>query len=60
MVLYILHDDDMTSSFNFTHIALIPKICNPLVISDFQPISLCNAIYKLVSKSDYLQIEATR
>lgn len=40
----------MASSFNSTYIALIPKKCYPLVVTDFRPINLCNVIYKLVSK----------
>ena len=37
-------------SFNSTFIALIPKIDNPSSLDDFRPISLCNCIYKVISK----------
>jgi hypothetical protein len=37
-------------SLNSTFIALIPKKDNPDTLDDFRPISLCNCIYKIVSK----------
>lgn len=50
MVLNMLHGNYMVSSFNFTHIAFIPKKCNPLIVIGFRPNSLRNVIYKLLSK----------
>jgi hypothetical protein len=38
------------SEVNQTDICLIPKIQHPEYISQFRPISLCNTIYKVVSK----------
>ena len=37
-------------SLNSTFIALIPKKEKPLTFVDFKPISLCNFVYKLISK----------
>ncbi|XP_074276932.1 uncharacterized protein LOC141600590 [Silene latifolia] len=49
-VLGILDGAPMPDEVNHTHIVLIPKKKAPDKIRDFQPISLCNVIYKLVSK----------
>lgn len=35
---------------NTTHIALIPKIQGPESLGNYRPISLCNTIYKVVTK----------
>jgi hypothetical protein len=40
----------LISEVNQTDICLIPKIQQPEYISQFCPISLCNTIYKVVSK----------
>lgn len=38
------------ASFNSTFIALIPKTDNALSLNEYRPISLCNCIYKVISK----------
>lgn len=49
-VLHILNSGHMPLEVNHTHLALIPKVKFPSKINEFRPISLCNVIYKLVSK----------
>ena len=45
-----LNSGIMPYDLNDTYICLIPKVNCPQKITDFCPISLCNIIYKLVSK----------
>ena len=49
-VLSCLNSGSILKSINHTFITFIPKINNPETVSDFRPISLCNVIYKIVSK----------
>jgi ribonuclease HI len=49
-ILDILNSGVMPPNLNMTHIVLIPKIKNPVLVSDFRPISLCNVLYKIISK----------
>jgi hypothetical protein len=49
-ILHFLNTGEMEDSINTTHIALIPKNLSPGSVLDYRPISLCNVIYKLISK----------
>jgi hypothetical protein len=49
-VLGFLNQDLFDSALNSTHIALIPKIKSPSKVTDYRPISLCNVLYKFISK----------
>ena len=47
----------MIRSFNSTNIAIIPKVKQPASFSDFRPISLCNMIYKLITKAINMRLQ---
>ena len=49
-VLSCLNSGHILNSINHTFITLIPKTKNPERVTEFRPISLCNVIYKLISK----------
>lgn len=49
-VIDVFNDGIASDSINVTNIVLIPKKSNPSLRSEFRLISLCNVLYKLISK----------
>ena len=49
-VLHVLRGGSIPEGWNDTLVVLIPKVQNPEHLKDLRPISLCNVVYKLVSK----------
>jgi len=49
-VLNFLNGGSLDTKLNATNLVLIPKISNPSRVTEYRPISLCNVIYKLISK----------
>lgn len=51
VMLQALNSSVIPPSFNHTHVVLVPKKKQPEVVGDFCPISVCNLIYKIISKA---------
>ena len=49
-VLNCLNSGSFPQSLNNAFITLIPMVKSPSIVSEFLPISLCNTLYKIVSK----------
>ena len=49
-VLDFLQSGNMEHDVNYTHIVLIPKVKKLEKMANFRLISLCNVIYKIISK----------
>ena len=50
VVLFVLNSAHMLHKMNYTYIVLIPKKDDPKNVFDYQPISLCNVVSRIVSK----------
>ena len=51
VVLGVLNGNEIPTEINGTFIVLIPKVQNPVSLNQFWPISLCNVVYKIISKA---------
>lgn len=46
----VFEDPSRIGDINQTLLTLIPKVHDPSRLSDFRPISLCNVVYKVITK----------
>lgn len=49
--LNILNEGAPLDNWNNTIITLIPKVSNPMMMTEFRPISLCNVCYKIIARA---------
>lgn len=49
-VLSFLNGGSFDHSINATNIFLIPKVSNPIRLTEYRPISRCNVFYKIIAK----------
>jgi len=50
LVQSVLAGGSIPPKLNHTHVVLIPKVKQAVQVSDFRAISLCNVVYKLITK----------
>lgn len=56
-VINILHESKMPANVNKTNIVMFPKVRDPTELAQYRPISLCNVVYKLVSKAIVIRLK---
>src|SRR3954462_2669625 len=49
-VLDVINKRKIPQGWNDTNVVLIPKVASPEMITQYRPISLCNVVYKVISK----------
>jgi hypothetical protein len=57
-VLQAINSGTIPDGWNDTTVVPIPKVDDPELITQFRPISLCNVIYKIISKMLALHLKS--